>query len=88
MCIKLKRNTFFLPDFQFRFNLTLLQPNEPLTKLDMKFLIFNFYPNYKLNSSSKGKARLRVLPSQITSQVDGKLLDVRLGEMERDSPLR
>ena len=25
--VKLGRNAFFLPDFQFRFNLTLLQPN-------------------------------------------------------------
>ena len=30
---KLGRNAFFLPDFQFRFNLTLLQPNTPLNEL-------------------------------------------------------
>ena len=29
--VKLGRNAFFLPDFQFRFNLMLLQPNDPLS---------------------------------------------------------
>ncbi|OCK88610.1 uncharacterized protein K441DRAFT_669021 [Cenococcum geophilum 1.58] len=28
--VKSGRNAFILPDFQFRFNLTLLQPNDPL----------------------------------------------------------
>ena len=28
---KLGRNALFLPDFQFRFNLTVLQQNSPLT---------------------------------------------------------
>ena len=28
--VKSGRNAFFLPDFQFRFNLTLLQPTDPL----------------------------------------------------------
>ena len=28
--VKTGRNTFFLPDFQFIFNLTVLQPNNPL----------------------------------------------------------
>ena len=31
--IKSGRNAFVLPDFQFRFNLTLLQPNYPLVRL-------------------------------------------------------
>ena len=37
--VKLGRNAFFLPDFQFRFNLTLLQPNDPLLNHKQLYLV-------------------------------------------------
>jgi len=48
--VKSGRNAFILPDFQFRFNLTLLQPNDPLARnsspgfsIKVKFLAYTLY---------------------------------------------